>query len=84
MVIVLFNSHVRSWRHPDTENVSFSLLLFRFFIPTGKYKCLRPNASQVQAETWQYWVDDGVNGKTDGWYDYDDDGALVVEQLLAE
>ena len=51
---------------------------------TGKYKCLRPNASQVQAETWQYWVDDGVNGKADGWYDYDDDGALVVEQLHAE
>lgn len=52
--------------------------------PTGKYRCLRPNASQIQSETWQYWVDDKVDGKADGWYDYDDSAAIVVEQLNTE
>lgn len=50
----------------------------------GQYTCLRPNATKVTTETWQYWVDDQVNGKTDGWYDYDDDAAVVVEQLHTE
>lgn len=31
----------------------------------GKYKCLRPNASQVQAEKWQYWVDDNIDGENE-------------------
>ncbi|CAN0472266.1 unnamed protein product, partial [Ectocarpus sp. 12 AP-2014] len=56
----------------------------RYVVNKGKYKCLRPNSSQVQAETWQYWVDDNIDGKTDGWYDYDDSAAIVVEQLNTE
>eukprot|EP00168_Porphyra_purpurea_P011818 TRINITY_DN3040_c0_g1_i2.p2 TRINITY_DN3040_c0_g1~~TRINITY_DN3040_c0_g1_i2.p2 ORF type:complete len:215 (-),score=52.05 TRINITY_DN3040_c0_g1_i2:48-692(-) len=33
---------------------------------------------------WQYWVDDGVDGKAVGWYDYDDAGAAVTEALYVE
>lgn len=71
---------------PPPQHLPYVCIIVCIYIytSTGKYKCLRPNASQVQAEAWQYWVDDGVNGKADGWYDYDDDGALVVEQLHAE
>lgn len=50
----------------------------------GKYTCLRPNKTQVTATTWQYWVDDKVDGKADGWYDYESGAALVVEQLNTE
>ncbi|CAE7444438.1 unnamed protein product [Symbiodinium sp. CCMP2592] len=33
-------------------------------------------AKELEKETllgskWQYWVDDGIHGKSDGWYDYD-------------
>lgn len=34
--------------------------------------------------TWQYWVDDGVDGKKNGWYDYDTTGSRNVEQLYQE
>lgn len=54
------------------------------WIKTGKYKALRPNASKVEEVPWQYWVDDNIDGKTDGWYDYDDSAAIVVEQLYTE
>jgi len=33
---------------------------------------------------WQYWVDDGVDGKSVGWYDYDAAGAAVTESLYVE
>ncbi|CAM9601764.1 unnamed protein product [Ascophyllum nodosum] len=56
----------------------------RYLVNSGKYTCLRPNAAQISATPWQYWVDDGVDGKVDGWYDYDDSAAAVVEQLHAE
>lgn len=36
------------------------------------------------AVPWQYWVDDKVDGKADGWYDYDESAADVVEQLNTE
>lgn len=56
----------------------------RVFEHTGKYTCLRPNTTATVSEPWQYWVDDGVDGKADGWYDYDDAGAATVEQLHME
>ncbi|CAM9602980.1 unnamed protein product, partial [Laminaria digitata] len=56
----------------------------RYIVRAGKYTCLRPNATQVKEETWQYWVDDNVDGKEDGWYDYDQSAAAVVEQLNTE
>jgi predicted DNA-binding WGR domain protein len=33
---------------------------------------------------WQYWVDDGVDGKKDGWYDYTKEAAEVVEGIYAD
>lgn len=53
-------------------------------VAPGKYTCLRRNATRVVATPWQYWVDDGVDGKEDGWYDYEDGAAAVVEQLHTE
>lgn len=35
----------------------------------------RPNKGHV---LWQYWVDDGVDGKRDGWYDYMQVGVVCV------
>ena len=61
-----------------------STLLFYHSRSAGKYTCLRPNATRVKEETWQYWVDDKVDGKEDGWYDYDESAAAVVEQLYTE
>jgi predicted DNA-binding WGR domain protein len=33
---------------------------------------------------WQYWVDDGIDGKKNGWYDYTKDAAEVVEGVYAD
>mmetsp|Transcript_34437 Transcript_34437/g.61878 ORF Transcript_34437/g.61878 Transcript_34437/m.61878 type:complete len:234 (-) Transcript_34437:1898-2599(-) len=30
---------------------------------------------------WQYWVDDGIDGKAKGWYDYSDAGSRQAERL---
>lgn len=58
----------------------------------GKYRYVYQNFEQknqmLNGETriaqWQYWVNDGVDGKATGWYDYDVDGNCVVEQLFFE
>lgn len=41
------------------------------------------NASEDNPK-WQYWVDDGVDGKADGWYNYDAPGGAQVERLWRE
>eukprot|EP00548_Thalassiothrix_antarctica_P007746 CAMPEP_0194131720 /NCGR_PEP_ID=MMETSP0152-20130528/2427_1 /TAXON_ID=1049557 /ORGANISM="Thalassiothrix antarctica, Strain L6-D1" /LENGTH=306 /DNA_ID=CAMNT_0038826589 /DNA_START=92 /DNA_END=1012 /DNA_ORIENTATION=+ len=33
---------------------------------------------------WQYWVDDGVDGKRVGWYDYTEEGSTQTERLYQE
>ncbi|KAL7579499.1 hypothetical protein ACA910_007876 [Epithemia clementina (nom. ined.)] len=33
---------------------------------------------------WQYWVDDGVDGKDEGWHDYDQEGSIQAERLFSE
>jgi len=60
----------------------------------GKYRIVQQNFSmkqQLQTSTcpcttnkWQYWVDDGIDDKANGWYDYTVDGSRVVEQLYQE
>lgn len=40
--------------------------------------------AQGHTSQWQYWVDDGVDGKVTGWYDYDPNGSFLVEQLYSE
>lgn len=55
----------------------------------GKYRYVQQDygkktKSAVNPGQWQYWVDDWVDGKEIGWYNYDDDGNAVVEQLYLE
>lgn len=55
----------------------------------GKYRFVQQDygkktKSAVNPGQWEYWVDDGVDGKEMGWYNYDDDGNAVVEQLYLE
>ncbi|CAJ1384272.1 unnamed protein product [Effrenium voratum] len=33
---------------------------------------------------WQYWVDDGVDGKEDGWYLWSEDGSAMLEHAFQE
>ena len=33
---------------------------------------------------WQYWVDDGIHGKSDGWYDYDSKAWQVMSGTYDE
>lgn len=55
---------------------------------TGKYRVIKQNYAEKRGgysgAKWQYWVDDGVDGKEDGWYDYDESGSKNVEQLYQE
>ena len=54
----------------------------------GKYRFVQQDFAQKKqgysSAKWQYWVDDGVDGKPDGWYDYDTNGSVRVEKLFAE
>eukprot|EP00980_Cylindrotheca_fusiformis_P026001 scaffold15140_cov164-Cylindrotheca_fusiformis.AAC.3 len=54
----------------------------------GKYRYIQQDFYQKQSEfgnaKWQYWVDDGVDGKQDGWYDYDESASMEVERLFHE
>lgn len=57
----------------------------------GKYRVVvMDHAARAEAAAashsarWQYWVDDGVDGKPNGWYDYDAGGAAVTEGLFVE
>lgn len=44
----------------------------------------RARLQDEESATWQYYVDDFVDGKKVGWYDYDDKGSHVVEELYHE
>lgn len=33
---------------------------------------------------WQYWVDDGVDGKRTGWYDYTEDASKGVDEVFIQ
>ena len=54
----------------------------------NKYRFIKQNFDAKRAgyssAKWQYWVDDGVDGKSTGWYDYDSTGSVKVEQLFQE
>ena len=54
----------------------------------NKYRFIQQNFSEKQggytSAKWQYWVDDGVDGKPTGWHDYDPAGSVRVEQLFQE
>jgi len=47
-----------------------------------KYSILHINyAPQERNVMWQYFVDDGVDGKSVGWYDYSKSGSAEVEKV---
>ena len=50
----------------------------------GYFKRLDLDLSNKTAVKWQYYSDDGVDGKADGWYDYDLDSSEVVERIHDE
>lgn len=56
----------------------------------GKYRFVMQDFERKAEMTvsdvarWQYWVDDGVDGKVTGWYDYDASGNVLAEQLYME
>lgn len=54
----------------------------------GKYRVIKQNYAEKRdgynSAKWQYWVDDGIDGKPNGWYDYDESGSRNVEQLYQE
>uniref|UniRef100_A0A7R9WK21 NAD(+) ADP-ribosyltransferase n=1 Tax=Pseudictyota dubia TaxID=2749911 RepID=A0A7R9WK21_9STRA len=53
-----------------------------------KYRFIQQNFEEKRggytSAKWQYWVDDGVDGKATGWYDYTPDGSVMVERLFHE
>ena len=54
----------------------------------GKYQFIQQNFVEKQrgftSAKWQYWVNDGIDGKETGWYDYDKSGSRNIEQLFQE
>ena len=59
---------------------------FRHLLPTpGKYRFIQQDFIQkargYKEGKWQYWVDDGVDGKSTNWYDYTVEGSYNVEEL---
>jgi poly [ADP-ribose] polymerase len=55
---------------------------------SGKYRIIKQDFVEKKGgysrAKWQYWVDDGVDGKATGWYDYDKAGSRRMEQLFQE
>jgi len=49
----------------------------------GKYWLAIPSEADPRA-IWEYYVDDGVDDKCNGWYPYDSDAVEQVEELYAE
>jgi predicted DNA-binding WGR domain protein len=61
--------------------------LNRTYAPQGPSVDSDPQASPQaapQTVTWQYWVDDHVDGKSVGWYDYEVDASRIVENIHTE
>lgn len=54
----------------------------------NKYRYIKQNfdikRNGYESAKWQYWVDDGVDGKAVDWYDYSASGSIQVEQLYQE
>lgn len=55
---------------------------------SNKYCFVAQNFTHKQAgfsgALWRYWVDDRIDGKTTGWYDYSDTGSRQAERLYQE
>eukprot|EP00931_Biecheleriopsis_adriatica_P121613 TRINITY_DN96675_c0_g1_i1.p1 TRINITY_DN96675_c0_g1~~TRINITY_DN96675_c0_g1_i1.p1 ORF type:complete len:413 (-),score=109.05 TRINITY_DN96675_c0_g1_i1:71-1261(-) len=51
--------------------------------PPGKYWLQRQAAPDLKAK-WEYYVDDGVDGKRPGWYPYAEEASEQVESIFAQ
>lgn len=49
----------------------------------GKY-WLQRDFNPSEKAKWQYYVHDGIDGKRNDWYDYDDNATEEVEELFAQ
>merc|ERR1712125_147728 len=50
----------------------------------GKYDLLLGDSRKREAVKWQYYVDDGVDGKRKGWHDYTPEASDIVEDIYQE
>mmetsp|Transcript_27295 Transcript_27295/g.32279 ORF Transcript_27295/g.32279 Transcript_27295/m.32279 type:complete len:318 (+) Transcript_27295:61-1014(+) len=54
----------------------------------SKYRFIQQNFDEKRGgflgAKWQYWVDDGVDGKMTNWYDYSATGSVQAERLYQE
>lgn len=76
--------------HEKTKNNYATVAAGTFTHIEGCYDLVR-NPTQPATGTntsggclWQYWVDDRVDGKIDGWYDYTAEAAQMVENVHCE
>jgi hypothetical protein len=79
-----------------TGNTVASVAKGTFAAIDGKYDLLQGDAAATRRSMddltvgkdkgclWQYYVDDGVDGKKVGWYDYYRDAAAIVEGVYSE
>eukprot|EP01006_Ploeotia_vitrea_P032968 TRINITY_DN6514_c0_g1_i1.p1 TRINITY_DN6514_c0_g1~~TRINITY_DN6514_c0_g1_i1.p1 ORF type:complete len:128 (+),score=18.63 TRINITY_DN6514_c0_g1_i1:157-540(+) len=44
----------------------------------------KPAPIPMNKVKWEYWVDDGVDGKTQGWYPYDDSAILIADNICSQ
>jgi len=54
----------------------------------SRYRFIQQNFDEKRGgflgAKWQYWVDDGVDGKMTNWYDYSATGSVQAERLYQE
>jgi len=54
----------------------------------GKYRFIEQDYTEkrggYRTGKWEYYVNDGVDGKKPGWYPYEDSASVQVERLFAE
>lgn len=65
--------------HAPLKGLGGRTVANKFEAAVPELKRIFDNASELMRPCrWEYWVDDGVNGKPDGWYPFDQSaGALV-------
>jgi hypothetical protein len=47
----------------------------------GKHKVLQKSSESAAMGRWQYYLHNNIDGKTIGWYDYEDGPAQVMEKI---
>merc|ERR1711933_523607 len=63
---------------------TFERQLGKYDLIHGDDGAIRSTAGANGGCLWQYYVDDGVDGKSEGWYDYTKEAAETVESAYSE